>query len=396
MSDVSNRDEAVSPNVRSERLYGRRALMIGAVAGLGATTTLLASAQPAAAQGEAVEVGGSYPDATSVTAITNASGDALQGITEAGGAAGVRGDDVSSGGGNAVYGTSTNGTGVQGQSDTGSGVWGNITASGNASPAAKGTTVGSGDGVYGEATSGNGLHGAAASGSGVYGTSQGGVGVQGEASGTNTQPAVQGSTSAGGVGVLGLATHDISSGTAGVHGDSTPCGAGVIGTVNGVGGPGTLTCDGVQGFASDWDVGSTTASFGCDSVGVHGFSGATGQFAIRGDETSAAGGTAVAGASANGVGGSFSSNHGTALQVQGVATFTRSGSVQVPAGTHTHTVTGVSLSTSSLVLATLQNLVDGVFVRAVVPDVAAKRFQIVLSANVPAGKVAHVGWFIVN
>jgi len=56
----------------------------------------------------------------------------------------------------------------------------------------------------------------------------------------------------------------------------------------------------------------------------------------------------------------------------------------------------VSLTSSSLVLATLQNLVKGVYVEAVIPDVGTSSFEIVLSKAAPKGDTVNVGWFIVN
>jgi hypothetical protein len=38
----------------------------------------------------------------------------------------------------------------------------------------------------------------------------------------------------------------------------------------------------------------------------------------------------------------------------------------------------------------------GVSVQTVIPDVATKSFKIILSAKVPTGETAKVGWFVVN
>ena len=57
-------------------------------------------------------------------------------------------------------------------------------------------------------------------------------------------------------------------------------------------------------------------------------------------------------------------------------------------------VTGVALSSSSLILATLQGFEKGVAVAGVVPDVAASSFTIHLTK---AAKVAvAVAWFIIG
>ena len=66
------------------------------------------------------------------------------------------------------------------------------------------------------------------------------------------------------------------------------------------------------------------------------------------------------------------------------------------AGKSTATHTSVTLASTSLVLANLQNNLPGVYVEAVVPNVSGHSFEIVLSKAVPAGKTAKVAWFIVN
>ncbi len=86
----------------------------------------------------------------------------------------------------------------------------------------------------------------------------------------------------------------------------------------------------------------------------------------------------------------------TALQVEGVATFTRSGLESVTAGQSSATVTGVPLTASSLVLATMQNSISKVYVAAVIPSVSGSSFKIILTKAVPHGDTAQVGWFVVN
>jgi hypothetical protein len=79
-----------------------------------------------------------------------------------------------------------------------------------------------------------------------------------------------------------------------------------------------------------------------------------------------------------------------------VATFTRSGLASVAAGKTSATVTDVTLTAASLVLATLQNSLSKVYVEAVIPNVSGKSFEILLSKKVPAGQTASIGWFVVN
>ncbi len=73
------------------------------------------------------------------------------------------------------------------------------------------------------------------------------------------------------------------------------------------------------------------------------------------------------GTSPSGSGVFATSTEGTALQVQGVATFERSGQVMIPAGKSSVVVSQPALSGSSLVLANLQNHLKGIYVEAVVP-----------------------------
>jgi hypothetical protein len=84
----------------------------------------------------------------------------------------------------------------------------------------------------------------------------------------------------------------------------------------------------------------------------------------------------------------------TALSVQGLAVFSRSGKLTIAAGKTSATMTGVALTSASLVLATPQNDVSGAAVRSAVPNVAAGSFTVHLVKAV-SHKVT-VGWFVVN
>ena len=83
-----------------------------------------------------------------------------------------------------------------------------------------------------------------------------------------------------------------------------------------------------------------------------------------------------------------------------VVSFARSGAASIGAGHSSATVTGVSLSSTSLVFATIQNQVAGsgagLWVQAVVPNVAAGSFTIFLSQRVPYRQTVQIGWFIAN
>jgi hypothetical protein len=145
-----------------------------------------------------------------------------------------------------------------------------------------------------------------------------------------------------------------------------------------------------------------------NNVGVYGLSkssngitGATegnGMAGVYGADLSSTGGYGVTGysARAGGVGVLAENAVGPALKVSGTAMFSRSGVVSIAAGKTSLIHTGVTLASTSLVLANLQNSLPGVYVEAVVPNVSGHSFQIVLSKAVPAGKTAKVAWFIVN
>ena len=77
-----------------------------------------------------------------------------------------------------------------------------------------------------------------------------------------------------------------------------------------------------------------------------------------------------------------------------VARCVRSGVLTVAAGKSSATVTGVALSSASLVLATLQQNLSGVYVRAAVPNTTGSSFTVYLSKAPSAS--AKVAWFVVN
>jgi hypothetical protein len=83
-----------------------------------------------------------------------------------------------------------------------------------------------------------------------------------------------------------------------------------------------------------------------------------------------------------------------ALEVDGRAVFSRSGSATVPVGSGSVTVSGVALTEDSLVLATLQQRQNRVWVQAAVPDVGAHSFTIFLNRPAPGDTV--VAWFILS
>jgi len=133
---------------QEERLrpYGRRALVLGAVAaGAGAAVTLVAGAQPAAAADGGAVLLGESNKANATTKVTTKTGDGIEGSTTDTAGNGVAGVDTSTGGGTGVRGTSTNGNGVYGQ-----------------------TSSSGGSGVFGISTAGTGVQGFSTDGNGVY------------------------------------------------------------------------------------------------------------------------------------------------------------------------------------------------------------------------------------
>jgi hypothetical protein len=88
---------------------------------------------------------------------------------------------------------------------------------------------------------------------------------------------------------------------------------------------------------------------------------------------------------------------GTALRVDGPALFSRSGTVVIPSGSKTATVTTPGgLTSSALVLALMQNTAGGVMVKAAVPNPGAGTFKIVLNKAPLSPATATVAWFVVN
>jgi hypothetical protein len=92
------------------------------------------------------------------------------------------------------------------------------------------------------------------------------------------------------------------------------------------------------------------------------------------------------------------SGTGAALEVTGLVHFSRSGSAVVNGSTSKHlgkvTVTGVPVTATTRVLATLQTFVSGVGVAAVVIDVPASSFTIHLTKSVSVN--ATVEWLLID
>jgi hypothetical protein len=103
-------------------------------------------------------------------------------------------------------------------------------------------------------------------------------------------------------------------------------------------------------------------------------------------------GYGVAGRAANGIGVLADSANGTALAVTGTATFSRSGIATVQATKSKVKVSNVVLTSSSLVLATIQGNIAGTWVQGVTTTTST--FTIFLNQAVAANTM--VAWFVVN
>ena len=331
----------------SNRTHSRRDLLrLAGAASAGAVASTLANVLPAAAaNGDAITAGGTFSEATPLR-ISNTSSDANAG--------GIIGE------------TAGNGTGVLGISQAGTGVFGWVGAEGagtagpiggrfqvNIDAEAVGvlTNVFRGKGVW--------AHAGGAGGIAVYGQtfgSQGSVGVAGVVDDSIPADIVD-------VGVYG-------------QGPSTPRdGIGVFGQVQAAGGTGVV---GIGG----WGV------YGYGDVGVVGdsFPGATGLYGHVGAEAPAIPPPSVA------VYASAPSTAHTALRVNGKASFSRSGKLTIGAGRSSIGKTLAGVTTSSLVIATLQTYRAGVYVAAATPALGS--FRIRLNKAVTGSTV--VVWMILN
>jgi hypothetical protein len=168
---------------------------------------------------------------------------------------------------------------------------------------------------------------------------------------------------------------------------------------------------------SDVDTGAT---FGLPSTGVFGFATVTDGVAVSGD-ADATNGVGVAASTtgdlsqialrattggANGVGIAVKAvvkngtavwaecTGGNAIDARGPTVFSRSGRVSFAAGQKARTLSGYRIAAATLVLATIQGDVGGMWVRGVSVSVANQNFTIRLNKAAPVA--LSVGWFIVN
>lgn len=202
------------------------------------------------------------------------------------------------------------------------------------------------DALSGSATgTGRGLTGVSGTGAGVYGQS-----------GTTAS-----GTLPNGFGVHGITDHPVGFG---VLGENTAEGTAVAG------------------------LGGTGVFGGSNSgVGVVGEGGAIG---VRGLNSGV--GPGVQGEAFTGIG--VLATGMIALSVQGPSMFSRSGVLTVPAGRSSATHTVTNMGRASIVLATLQQDLDGIWVRSAVPDPISSKFTIHLNKAAP--EHLKVAWFMIN
>jgi hypothetical protein len=208
----------------------------------------------------------------------------------------------------------------------------------------------------------------------VLGSSQTGAGVVGTTRNALAS-GVFGQNSGGGEGVRGSAS---GTAVAGVHGTNTGTGMGVLGDC--------AAGTGVSGASNSGDAVSGASDTG------HAFFGVAGGLVATVVGKNVGSGVGVRGECAAGLG--VLAIGAVALEVHGPAVFSRSGVVTIAAGKSSATQTGVALTTSSLVLATLQQDRSGVWVRSAVPNVTGSSFTVHLSKAAPAR--THVAWMVVN
>ncbi len=341
--DAGGLGEPAEDSSGPNRTLGRRAVILGAAAGVGATAALVAGARPAfAATGEksSIQPAQSNPGADAATATVTRGPDApepnpfpggasLTATSSGDGSVGVQGIDG---------GTAAGGVGVLGTSADSFGLIGVNGADPTNLPSYVAGVAGISDtntGVFGQSTTGTAIYGVSAQTSGLE---------------AGTAPGVWGDSEAN-TGVQGTSSTDI----------------GVLGVSD--------TNTGVQGTSSSY-------------IGVLGVSDTNA--GVRGTSSSNIG---VQGVSDTGTGVKALSTSGSALEVTGVATFTRSGvaTLSAPATSVAVTVPG-GLKTTSHVLATLQTDTGAIAVRAAVPDTANGKVTVYFTGSAPRG--TKVAWFV--
>jgi hypothetical protein len=237
--------------------------------------------------------------------------------------------------------------------------------------------------IFGQTNTGIGVQGRAQSGTGVSGESDGnGIGVLGY---SQAGPAIVGQGNDTGPGILAVGNYesDPPATSNGLPFSEVNLPSSLVDLVQANKGYAALLSGKV--LISD-ELNGTAATF---SEGVAGI-----------DTSTKPGGHGTSGSSVHGVGVLAQSSAGTALQVEGIAKFSRSGVVEVPYETYAVKVHLADLTESTIVLATTQvplgypngSQPDGA-VSSVMIDPTAKTFTINLVAG---GTSFKVGWLAIG
>lgn len=327
----------------------RREILVAGVAGAAAVTaSVMAKPATVLAGSDGDVVLGADNVATAVTVVQNGTSN------------GVGFQGRSYGTGAAIFGLNMNGegVGVEGSSDAGDGIVGN----------------GSTNGVLGRTNSGRGVYGSTGSGVGVLGEAQGGAatGVLGLANVSGLGPTP--STGRGYTGVEGRA--DASAESIGVLGTSN-LGTGMVGVSGSTAGiAGDTSESGVYGYS---DTSSNSTGVWGDTDGGIGAAG-TGDWGVLGagniGVVALSGGNAPAYPASAAIF-AYAPTTRNALQVNGKVALSRSGRISIAAGRRSYTKALAGVTSTSLVIATLQTLRSGVYIAAAVP--AAGKFTVHLN-----------------
>ena len=344
---------------------------------------------------------------TGVAGVTGPESDYINTIPPTG--TGVWGRSSQTTSSRGVFGESASGTGVVGTSPSGKGVAG-FSTTGTAvraisdSGSAVSASSTSGTAVLGVSTNGKGgsLANSSSSEPGLLVQAKGfTTAIEGYSGAAATPPAQKPQT-----GVFGYANS--SGASAGVIGE-TRQGAGVVGfagqpsnaasdrSLSGVFGYGEGSTDTIAAAGVWGDTGDGYGVIGTGPAGVLASGGAYGAVAVSGPTGVGLYAHAGAGSgptSAQGTGVLASADGlAPALDVRGVARFSRSGAKTITSGSST-TVTGVALAAGSLVFAQLQTNRSGVWVRSVVTNPGASSFTIYLNTSVSAS--TKLAWFAIG
>jgi hypothetical protein len=199
-----------------------------------------------------------------------------------------------------------------------------------------------------------------------------------------------------------------------IPGSDVNCESDATGIVNSSGGNAFLALSKGSGTGVEGDSSSGTGVSGSSGsgYGVLGNSDSTVQAGVRANNTGSGPALYAQSQSGRGVEGHSGSGVGvlavadgnppaTALKTQGASSFngktsfSRSGKITVSAGTSSATKTGVNLTSTSLVLATIQANQSGIYVQGVTQVAGTSgSFTIHLNKNTPVN--LPVAWFIVN